>query len=96
VYGQILSELGFLGVFIFTFLIFSSYRTFNSKDIINPLQEETGWKWYSELMKYWLFSFMVFGYASHNLYSWYWLFLFTIAAILKKLHREEVYVHKYC
>lgn len=78
-YGQVLSETGFIGTFLFLLIIIIYlYQLYSMKDIQKiDLEDLIDINNYKLLLQNFILLVLFYGFFSHTLYRYYWLLLFA-------------------
>jgi O-antigen ligase len=85
-YAELATELGFIGMVIFIFLVVSIYSSFQEcKRAYTHRRSETFLSRIVDAMQVWLLLNIVFSFASYGLTSYEWYLLGGLAVVLQRL-----------
>ena len=76
VYGQAMAEAGFVGLFIYSFIILIYFR--NLKRISNIKKEYEDFKNIKIFLQNSVLLMLFYGFVNHNLYEYYWFLFFAL------------------
>ena len=94
-YGQVMGELGVLGALVFFWLIWQGFEITNpSRKLPADIDMPETYGNVRRLIRQLLFVSAFYGFFSHNLYQYYWVFNFALVAICLRVDQGSRSIHR--